>query len=111
MKFKVKGKLSDTSEMPEAALPDLEPLPELPPIEEEITEEKTQKEIPSESKDTSSNIIEIIIKTIEKSGFKIEKSEAEIFIKKFQAKYKRLPSKDEIDSIVKGYIKQKEKKK
>ena len=35
MKYKAKGKLSDTSEMPEAALPDLEPLPELPPLEED----------------------------------------------------------------------------
>jgi len=50
MKFKAKGKLSDTSEMPEAALPDLEPLPELPPLEEdekpepEPLEEKEEKE-------------------------------------------------------------------
>ena len=35
MKYKAKGKLSDTSELPEAALPDLEPLPELPPLEED----------------------------------------------------------------------------
>jgi len=35
MKFKAQKKLSDTSEMPEAALPELEPLPDLPPLEED----------------------------------------------------------------------------
>ncbi|MHA1274717.1 MAG: hypothetical protein ACTSQS_14930 [Promethearchaeota archaeon] len=41
MKYKAKGKLSDTSELPETALPELEPLPEIPPLEEE--EEKKQE--------------------------------------------------------------------
>lgn len=47
MKFKAKGKLADTDEMPESALPDLEPLPELPPWEEEPAEEPPKE--PDES--------------------------------------------------------------
>jgi hypothetical protein len=50
MKYKVKGKLSETSEMPEAALPDLEPLPELPPFEEEPEEEPSTPEEEDEGK-------------------------------------------------------------
>lgn len=58
MKYKAAGSLTDTAEMPETALPELEPLPDLPPIEEEeeekeevekkeeepLEEESTQKE-------------------------------------------------------------------
>ena len=47
MKYKAKKKLSDTAEMPEAALPDLEPLPELPPLEED----EKPKETPIEPED------------------------------------------------------------
>ncbi len=54
MKYKAKGKLSDTDEMPETALPDLEPLPELPPWEEE-TKDSTAIPEKSENAEEQSN--------------------------------------------------------
>ncbi len=51
MKFKSFGKLSETTELPESALPDLEPLRELPPLEEKEPEvEKKPVEKPEASK-------------------------------------------------------------
>ena len=55
MKFKAKGKLSDTDEMPETALPELEPLPELPPWEEEPEVEATTPEEPKEESEKNNN--------------------------------------------------------
>ncbi|MFX1316239.1 MAG: hypothetical protein ACFE9T_10270 [Promethearchaeota archaeon] len=49
-------------------------------------------------------IISTILKNIRNKGYNIENSDAETFIENFQEKYGRLPSKDEISSIVKGYI-------
>lgn len=54
MKFKAMGKLSETSEMPESALPDLEPLPELPPLEKENTQQEVEPDS-EESKDSMNN--------------------------------------------------------
>lgn len=54
MKFKALGKLSDTDEMPESALPDLEPLPELPPLEEEESPLPKEPEPPKEGKEKES---------------------------------------------------------
>ncbi|MFO8019286.1 MAG: hypothetical protein R6U96_11665 [Promethearchaeia archaeon] len=50
MKFKAWGKLSDTNPTPESALPELEPLPDLPPLEEEEQEEEIEEETQSEEK-------------------------------------------------------------
>jgi len=49
-------------------------------------------------------IISNIIKKVQEKGYLIEKTDAETFIENFQEKYNRLPEKDEISSIVKGYI-------
>ena len=49
-------------------------------------------------------IISNITRKIQESGYNIMKSDAEAFIENFQERYNRLPKKDEIKSIVKGYI-------
>ncbi|MFX1410934.1 MAG: hypothetical protein ACFFA6_11305 [Promethearchaeota archaeon] len=49
-------------------------------------------------------IISNIVKMIQRKGYDIEHSDAETFIENFQEKYGRLPEKDEISSIVKGYV-------
>ncbi|MFX0072124.1 MAG: hypothetical protein ACFFAO_13630 [Candidatus Hermodarchaeota archaeon] len=49
-------------------------------------------------------IISNITKKIQDRGYNIVKSDAETFIENFQERYNRLPKKDEINSIVKGYI-------
>ncbi len=49
-------------------------------------------------------IISNITRKIQDNGYNIVKSDAETFIENFQEKYNRLPEKDEISSIVKGYV-------
>ncbi|MFW9822063.1 MAG: hypothetical protein ACFFE4_03965 [Candidatus Thorarchaeota archaeon] len=49
-------------------------------------------------------IIENIIDSIEIKGYSIEKNDALNFLENFYSKYERLPVKQEIESIVKGYI-------
>ncbi|MFX1323299.1 MAG: hypothetical protein ACFFAQ_16820 [Promethearchaeota archaeon] len=49
-------------------------------------------------------IISNITRKIQDNGYNIVKSDAEIFIENFQERYNRLPKKEEINSIVKGYI-------
>lgn len=49
-------------------------------------------------------IITNIIRKIQDKGYNVVKADAETFIENFQERYNRLPKKDEIDSIVKGYI-------
>ncbi|MFW9773787.1 MAG: hypothetical protein ACFFEO_16670 [Candidatus Thorarchaeota archaeon] len=50
-------------------------------------------------------IVNEIKKEIEDRGFNIEKVYVEHFIENFQEEYHRLPQKNEINSIVKSYIK------
>ncbi|MFW9783706.1 MAG: hypothetical protein ACFFFB_15585 [Candidatus Heimdallarchaeota archaeon] len=50
-------------------------------------------------------IVNEIKKEIEDRGFNIEKLYVEHFIENFQEEYHRLPQKNEINSIVKSYIK------
>ncbi len=64
----------------------------------ETLEEKVEKIF---SKD---EIITNITRKIQDHGYNIMKSDAEAFIENFQERYNRLPKKDEINSIVKGYI-------
>ncbi|MFX1456954.1 MAG: hypothetical protein ACFFDB_16380 [Promethearchaeota archaeon] len=53
---------------------------------------------------TKDGIIENIIDSIEIKGYSIEKDDALNFLENFYSKYERLPVKQEIESIVKGYI-------
>jgi len=49
-------------------------------------------------------IIEEIIKSIKLKGYAIDYNDAQEFLENFQKKYNRLPKREEISSIVKGYV-------
>jgi hypothetical protein len=60
-----------------------------------------QKKVKLPNKD---EIIHDIIELIKLKGYTIDYNDAQDFLEVFQEKYERLPKKEEIDSIVKGYV-------
>jgi hypothetical protein len=60
---------------------------------------KTEKELPSKEE-----IIQGIKRSIELRGYIIKNTDIQAFIENFVDKFSRLPSEEEYDSIVKGYI-------
>ena len=66
-----------------------------------LTKQVKQKKVTLPSND---EIIQEIIELIKLKGYTIDYNDAQDFLENFQEKYDRLPKKEEISSIVKGYI-------
>jgi hypothetical protein len=84
-------------------LPESQILPLWEELKEKFGSQDEQKDMEEEIH-TKEEIINKIVTKIQKEGYKIKLSDVELFMDNFQEKYMRLPQKDEINSIVKGYI-------
>ncbi|MFX1366475.1 MAG: hypothetical protein ACFFCE_19660 [Promethearchaeota archaeon] len=55
-------------------------------------------------KASKAEIVNVIINLIEERGYEVKNEDVQEFVENFTEKYNRFPKKDEINSIVKGYI-------